>query len=440
MKKTRKLTALLAALCLLVTLWVPLTVTAETPRPVTAPAAQATATDPMLATAELLGAMPNGAALRYFYLNIMECIMAGDWSVDLPFGTYSITEEEATWVEAAVNASVPEGYGADVGHSYGFVLWEKDGICFYSSFYDWGLTEEMEQATNAAVKQMTRDLDGKSDFEKSVILYERLIDRNHYDFSGNYHQTAYGALIEEKSVCAGYARAYQLLLQEVGIPCLYIFGEAYNGYQTGGHAWNLVLLDGKWYYSDPTWDDSDNADLPLSYLYFNITYAEISTDHYADYTCEPWLPTEPAIDANYYVHEGTLCNNPTVELLTELFRRQNPVILYVTEDRDAVANFFFQYAYEILAQLGWTDVDFVTYSTAGNCGLLLSFSRSATPGDVNGDGDVNNRDLALLQQYINGWEVTIDVTVADVNDDGDVNNRDLALLQQYINGWDVILK
>ena len=64
----------------------------------------------------------------------------------------------------------------------------------------------------------------------------------------------------------------------------------------------------------------------------------------------------------------------------------------------------------------------------------------STPGDANGDGVVNNRDMALLQQYINKWDVTLDVDAMDVNDDGAVNNRDLALLQQYINKWDVILK
>lgn len=60
-------------------------------------------------------------------------------------------------------------------------------------------------------------------------------------------------------------------------------------------------------------------------------------------------------------------------------------------------------------------------------------------GDINSDGAVNNRDLALLQQYINKWDVTIDVVAADVTADGAVNNRDLALLQQYINKWDVQL-
>ena len=60
-------------------------------------------------------------------------------------------------------------------------------------------------------------------------------------------------------------------------------------------------------------------------------------------------------------------------------------------------------------------------------------------GDANGDGAVNNRDVALLQQYINKWEVVLDMTAADANGDGAVNNRDVALLQQYNNHWDVEL-
>lgn len=61
------------------------------------------------------------------------------------------------------------------------------------------------------------------------------------------------------------------------------------------------------------------------------------------------------------------------------------------------------------------------------------------PGDANGDGKVNNRDLGLFQQYLNDWEVTMDLAACDVNDDGRVNNRDLGILQQYLNEWDVTL-
>ena len=58
-------------------------------------------------------------------------------------------------------------------------------------------------------------------------------------------------------------------------------------------------------------------------------------------------------------------------------------------------------------------------------------------GDVNGDGRINNKDLGLLMQKLNGWAVEISDAVADVNADGRVNNKDYGLLMQYVNGWDV---
>jgi len=62
------------------------------------------------------------------------------------------------------------------------------------------------------------------------------------------------------------------------------------------------------------------------------------------------------------------------------------------------------------------------------------------PGDINRDDDINMKDIVLLQQYINKWDVIIDEDAADVNDDGRINMKDIVLLQQYINGWDVVLK
>ena len=84
-----------------------------------------------------------------------------------------------------------------------------------------------------------------------------------------------------------------------------------------------------------------------------------------------------------------------------------------------------------------TEHVFTNGDTCEGCGL----SRKAhLPGDVNGDGTVNNKDLGLLRQYLNKWEVTIDERAADVNADGSVNNKDMGLLRQYLNKWDVTLK
>lgn len=62
------------------------------------------------------------------------------------------------------------------------------------------------------------------------------------------------------------------------------------------------------------------------------------------------------------------------------------------------------------------------------------------PGDVNGDTVVNMKDIVLLQQYLNDWDVTIDESAANVNGDASVNMKDIVLLQQYLNDWDVELK
>ena len=75
---------------------------------------------------------------------------------------------------------------------------------------------------------------------------------------------------------------------------------------------------------------------------------------------------------------------------------------------------------------------------AVNGGVTI-VDKTAAAGDANGDGKVNNKDLALLQQYLADWDVAIDEDVVDVNNDGKVNNKDLALLQQYLADWDVEL-
>ena len=84
------------------------------------------------------------------------------------------------------------------------------------------------------------------------------------------NQSAYSALVLGKTVCAGYARAYQYLLQKLGIPCYYC-----TGYAGENHAWNIVKLEDTYYNVDVTWSDTK----PQNYLYFNGTDADYAKDH-----------------------------------------------------------------------------------------------------------------------------------------------------------------
>lgn len=89
--------------------------------------------------------------------------------------------------------------------------------------------------------------------------------------------------------------------------------------------------------------------------------------------------------------------------------------------------------------IGYADTYPQTYAEEKGI-TFVAKSEEVVSGDTSGDGKVNMKDLALLQQYLNGWDVSIDEDAADVNGDGKVNMKDYALLQQYLNGWDVVLK
>lgn len=69
-------------------------------------------------------------------------------------------------------------------------------------------------------------------------------------------------------------------------------------------------------------------------------------------------------------------------------------------------------------------------------GLMTTVSASNTEwiaGDINSDGMVNMKDIVLLQQYLNGWDVTIDESVSDINEDYTIDMKDVVSLQKYMN-------
>ena len=109
-----------------------------------------------------------------------------------------------------------------------------------------------------------------SDYEKEKYVHDALAAAVTYDLTADVNQSAYSALVNGKSVCAGYARAYQYLLQQLGIPCYYC-----TGYSGGDHAWNIVKLDDGYYNVDVTWDDAST----LRYDYFNKTDADFASTH-----------------------------------------------------------------------------------------------------------------------------------------------------------------
>ena len=73
-------------------------------------------------------------------------------------------------------------------------------------------------------------------------------------------------------------------------------------------------------------------------------------------------------------------------------------------------------------------------------GFRFVFKKGAgKPGDANDDGEVDVQDVLLIQQYIAGWKVKINLKNANVNGDTEADIQDCLLIQQHIAGWSVTL-
>ena len=91
-----------------------------------------------------------------------------------------------------------------------------------------------------------------------------------------------------------------------------------------------------------------------------------------------------------------------------------------------------------------TTVEGVKTFTCTTCGATRTepvdkLESTAIPGDINGDGTTNNKDLTRLMKYLAGEDVSVIETVLDVNGDGVLNNKDLTRLMKYLAGEDVEL-
>lgn len=132
-----------------------------------------------------------------------------------------------------------------------------------------------------------------TDYEKELIVHDWLVNRAVYDeeteknYSKNMSKesklsfTSYGGMVrregklESVAVCEGYARAFQYILNRMGIECTIIGGKV----DGQGHLWNAVKIDSKWYNVDVTLNDADGDCL---HTYFNVTDKQLSLTHESD--------------------------------------------------------------------------------------------------------------------------------------------------------------
>lgn len=177
-----------------------------------------------------------------------------------------------------------------------------------------GMLPFLEEIDNAIAK-------GADDMELELLIHDMIIDEVDYAYdSTNSPETAafahsvVGVLDGNSStdvVCEGYAKTFQLLATYAGLESIYAVGMSGTGFNMGGHAWNLVKINGSWYNIDLTWDDTNNSTAydGYSYDFFNLVTSIFNANKEHDYRSDIFpgmyaVPNATATKEEYYNYFG----------------------------------------------------------------------------------------------------------------------------------------
>ncbi len=217
------------------------------------------------------------------------------------------------------------------GYSYSkYTRGDKVVAIAFSGSYsmDWQEAVLRQEAIEAEAEALlTGAEDCESEYDKVKYVYETLIRNTDYDLEAEENQNIYSVLVNRSSVCLGYAKATQYLLNRLGVECTLVQGTVDTG---EGHAWNLVKVDGEYYYVDTTWGDASYQSLEglqetepyrpsINYDYLCVTTKQLLCTHTLD--CVVPMPECTAMAANYYVREEAFFTDYDRGQMERLFAR-----------------------------------------------------------------------------------------------------------------------
>ena len=246
----------------------------------------------------------NGSGLNDFYEDVYQSAQS------FHIGNQSLSPEDGYYKVASLDFSK---YGLSSAQAAAvwrvFVnenpayFWLSDSILTGSStlvlLADQAYASSAARAqTQTKIEEMALECDGylsgkTTEAERALTVHDYLALKMEYAYKADgvtpetelWAHSLVGAA-QGSGVCESYAKAYDYLCGLFGIDCLTVTGKGYSGGSWGGHAWNLVELDGAWHCVDVTWSDGGNKTVDRTW--FGTSYAEFSASHRETTPDEGW--------------------------------------------------------------------------------------------------------------------------------------------------------
>ncbi len=191
-------------------------------------------------------------------------------------------------------------------YNFRFYVMDKATNVYYLRLsFNIGVSDSKYPSVDSIVRSAVAECNSKTDgseYAKALWLHDWLLDQLEYDKTLKW-SSAESALTRELGTCQSYESAYAKLLTAAGIEN----SETRDTYD--GHTWNAMKLDGQWYQTDCTWDDSSDNwySFDQRHLYFGLTdelMAIAHPGHSKIYTTDTYKTRSTSLADNYFVRTG----------------------------------------------------------------------------------------------------------------------------------------
>ena len=186
-----------------------------------------------------------------------------------------------------------------------YVMDKPAGVYYLRLNFNIGVSDSKYPSVDSIVQSAVAECNSKTDgseYAKALWLHDWLLDQLEYDNTLKW-SSAESALTRKLGTCQSYESAYAKLLTAAGIEN----SETRDTYD--GHTWNAMKLDGQWYQTDCTWDDSSDNwySFDQRHLYFGLTdelMAIAHPGHSKIYTTDTYATRSTSLADNYFVRTG----------------------------------------------------------------------------------------------------------------------------------------
>ena len=191
-------------------------------------------------------------------------------------------------------------------YNFRFYVMDKAANLYYLRLnFNISVSDDKYPSVDSIVRSAVAECNSKTDgseYAKALWLHDWLLEQLEYDKTLKW-SSAESALTRGLGTCQSYESAYAKLLTAAGIEN----SETRDTYD--GHTWNAMKLDGQWYQTDCTWDDSSDNwySFDQRHLYFGLTdelMAIAHPGHSKIYTTDTYATRSTSLADNYFVRTG----------------------------------------------------------------------------------------------------------------------------------------